>query len=136
MEPPVSEPSAKKHSLAATAAADPPEDPPGTWASFQGFFVAPKADVSVVEPMANSSMLVLPRITAPAFSKFNTASEENVGIKLPRIFEEQVVSIPSVHILSLIATGTPARGPVSSPASIFFCTSCAFRSAPSSSIVT
>ena len=31
-----------------------------------------------------------------------------------------VVSCPSIHILSLIATGTPASGPVSSPASIFF----------------
>ena len=31
MEPPVSEPSAKKHSFKATAAALPPEEPPGTW---------------------------------------------------------------------------------------------------------
>ena len=29
-------------------------------------------------------------------------------MKLLRILEEQVVSMPSVHILSLIATGTPA----------------------------
>ena len=72
-----------------------------------------------MEPIANSSMFVLPISTAPACSSLRTASALKVGIKFPRIFEEQVVSIPSVHILSLIATGTPARGPVSSPDSIF-----------------
>ena len=35
-----------------------------------------EAVVSVVLPMANSSILVLPRITAPAFSRLTTASEE------------------------------------------------------------
>ena len=120
MEPPVSEPNAKKHSFAATAAAEPPEEPPGTCWVFHGFLVTPNADVSVVEPMANSSILVFPIITAPAFSRFKTASAEKVGTKLPKILEEQVVSISCVHILSLIATGTPASGPVISPASIFF----------------
>ena len=67
-------------------------------------------------------MFVLPTIIAPAFSKFSTAVAVYGGTKLPRIFEEHVVRIPFVHMLSLIATGTPARGPVSSPASILFCT--------------
>ena len=39
-------------------------------------------------------------------------------------------------MLSLIATGTPASGPVSSPASIFACTSLALFNAPSLSTVT
>ena len=39
-------------------------------------------------------------------------------------------------MLSLIATGTPASGPVSSPASIFACTSLARFNAPSLSTVT
>jgi hypothetical protein len=51
---------------AATAAADPPLEPPGTHARFQGFRVVRKAEFSVDEPIANSSMLVLPRKSAPA----------------------------------------------------------------------
>ena len=86
--------------------------------------------------MANSSMFVFPKITAPAASRFLTASAVNIGWKLPRIFELQVVSIPFVHMLSLIATGTPASGPVSVPSSINFCTSSALFNAPSLSSVT
>ncbi len=69
MEPPVSEPSAARHRSAATAAAEPPEEPPGTYSRFQGLRVGPKAEFSVEEPMANSSMLVLPRNTAPGLAQ-------------------------------------------------------------------
>ena len=41
MDPPVSEPTAYQHSPAATAAAAPPEDPPGTRPGSQGFFTGP-----------------------------------------------------------------------------------------------
>ncbi len=98
--------------------------------------VDPNADVSVVLPIANSSMFVFPRMTAPAFSKFSTACAVYVGTNPERIFEQQVVRIPATHILSLIATGTPAKGPVSSPLSIFSCTSPARHIAPSKSNVT
>ena len=74
MEPPVSEPRAAAHSPAATAAQEPPEEPPGARLTSQGFFVGPKQEVSVVLPMANSSMLVFPRITAPASVSRFTAS--------------------------------------------------------------
>ena len=74
MEPPVSEPNAYAHSSAATAAQEPPDEPPGTCSVFHGFFVSPNAEVSVVLPIANSSMFVLPIMTAPAFSKLRTAS--------------------------------------------------------------
>ncbi len=66
IEPPVSVPVAPTHSEAATAAAEPPDEPPGTWASDQGFLTGPKALFSFDEPMANSSMLSLPSETAPA----------------------------------------------------------------------
>ena len=66
MEPPVSEPMAYHTSPAATAAAAPPEEPPAARVRSQGFFTAPKQEVSEVEPMANSSMFSLPRLTAPA----------------------------------------------------------------------
>ena len=66
MEPPVSDPRASGAKPAATAAALPPLDPPGTRAGSWGLRVGPKAEFSVEEPMANSSRLVLPTITAPA----------------------------------------------------------------------
>ena len=73
MEPPVSEPRAAKASPAATAAQEPPEEPPGTWLVFQGLWVMPKAEVSVVLPMANSSMFVFPMTIMPASLSFSTA---------------------------------------------------------------
>ena len=72
MDPPVSVPVAAAHRRAATAAAEPPEDPPGTRVWSQGFFTGPYQLVSLDEPMANSSMLVLPRTTAPAAARRST----------------------------------------------------------------
>ncbi len=66
IDPPVSEPSAHGARPPATAAAEPPEDPPGTRPGSQGLLVGPKAEFSVDEPMANSSMFVLPRRLSPA----------------------------------------------------------------------
>src|SRR5512142_3051778 len=65
IDPPVSVPVAAGASAAAIAAADPPELPPGTVSVFHGLRTGPKCEVSFDEPIANSSMLVLPRITAP-----------------------------------------------------------------------
>ena len=73
MEPPVSVPSAAAARSAATAAAEPPEEPPGTRVRSQGLRVGKKAEFSVDEPMANSSMLSLPRSTAPASRSRATA---------------------------------------------------------------
>src|SRR6266545_3617498 len=66
IEPPVSVPKAPAARPAATAAADPPLDPPGTRSRSHGLRVSWKAEFSVDDPMANSSMLVLPSRTAPA----------------------------------------------------------------------
>src|SRR3954453_14032258 len=65
-EPPVSEPSAIGAKPAATAAAEPPDDPPGTFAVSCGLCVTPNPEFSVDEPIANSSRFVLPTMTAPA----------------------------------------------------------------------
>ena len=51
---------------AASAAALPPPEPPGTRSTSHGLRVGPNAEFSVDEPIANSSMLVLPRIGMPA----------------------------------------------------------------------
>ena len=66
MEPPVSEPRDTGTRPAATAAALPPEEPPGTRSVSHGLRVGPKAEVSVEPPKANSSMLSLPMGSAPA----------------------------------------------------------------------
>src|SRR5260370_33811103 len=66
IEPPVSVPVAAGTSRAATAAADPPELPPATHSMFHGFLTGPKYEFSFDEPIANSSMLVVPRRTMPA----------------------------------------------------------------------
>src|SRR3954453_13853252 len=62
IEPPVSVPIAKGASYAATAAALPPPEPPGIRCRSHGLWLGPYALCSVDEPIANSSMLVLPRI--------------------------------------------------------------------------
>src|SRR4051794_17180507 len=65
IEPPVSDPSAHGARPADTAAAEPPPEPPGTRVGSQGFRDGPYAEFSVDEPMANSSVFVLPRMRSP-----------------------------------------------------------------------
>ena len=48
----------------ATAAAEPPLEPPGTRSGATGLRTGPNAEFSVEEPIANSSQFVLPMITA------------------------------------------------------------------------
>ena len=71
-EPPVSVPVVSGTSPAATAAAEPPDEPPGTRVLSQGFFTGPKYEFSLPEPMANSSQLSLPTQTAPASRTLRT----------------------------------------------------------------
>src|SRR6185436_20566291 len=71
-EPPVSDPSAIGTMPAATAVADPPDDPPETRVVSHGLRTGPNAEFSFDEPIANSSQLVLPITTAPAFVRRST----------------------------------------------------------------
>ena len=66
IEPPVSVPRPSGASNAVTAADEPPDDPPGTRLRSHGLCDGPNAEFSVDDPIANSSMLVLPRMTIPA----------------------------------------------------------------------
>src|ERR1039458_7880379 len=61
MDPPVSDPSATAAVPCATAAAEPPLDPPGTRSCASGLRTGPNAEFSFDDPMANSSQLVLPK---------------------------------------------------------------------------
>ena len=56
-------------SFAASAEADPPEDPPGTNLSPKGFMTFPKKLVSLEDPIANSSQFNLPNKKAPSDHK-------------------------------------------------------------------
>ncbi len=64
IEPPVSEPKVAKHKPPATAVAEPPEEPPGTFFSLRGFKTFPKAEFSLELPIANSSQFNRPMMMA------------------------------------------------------------------------
>ena len=115
MEPPVSVPMASGAWYEAIAADEPPPEPPGIRVRSHGLPVGPYALFSVEDPMANSSMLVLPRMTTSAsFSRRVTVASYG-GIQPSRILEPTVVGTPSVVKMSFSASGTPASGPSCSP---------------------
>src|SRR5438477_2494959 len=134
IEPPVSVPVAPATSRAATAADDPPELPPGTYAVFHGFLTGPKYDVSFDEPIANSSMLVLPTSTLPARFSPSTTKASYGAVKFSSMREPQVVRSPAVISTSLCAIGTPVSAPAS-PFAIRASASFAAANAPSLSTV-
>src|SRR5580704_5829987 len=74
MEPDVSEPIANVTRPAATAAADPLDDPPDQRVRSQGFNPGPVSDAEAKRyppPPASSTMASLPVSTAPAESSFS-----------------------------------------------------------------
>src|SRR5262245_8130041 len=86
IEPPVSVPVAPGARWAATAAAGPPEEPPGTIGVLaprrrQGDCTGPKHEFSFDEPMANSSLLVLPSSTAPSRHSCDVTVDSYGGTK-------------------------------------------------------
>src|SRR6202046_1370529 len=80
IDPPVSVPRAATARPAATAAAEPPLEPPGTRSKATGFRTGPYAEFSLELPMANSSQFVFPRMTAPADSNLATAVASYGGV--------------------------------------------------------
>src|ERR1039457_1121517 len=129
IEPPGAGPSARGAWEAATAAAEPPDEPPGILARSHGLRLGPNAEFSVEEPMANSSMLVLPMMIAPAcFSRCVIVASYG-GAQPARMREPQVVGMFLVVKTSLTATGTPASGASCSPAVRLLSTSAAWASA-------
>src|SRR5438445_11642907 len=79
IEPPVSEPSAHGARPADTAAAEPPPEPPGTRDGSHGFRDGPYAEFSVDEPIANSSVFVLPSSCRPAALHRSATVESKTG---------------------------------------------------------
>src|SRR5262245_19608909 len=102
IEPPVSVAVAARHRWAATAADDPPEEPPGTSPTLaplrrQGLVTGPKRLHSLDEPMANSSQLSLPSMTAPASHRFCVTVASYVGVNSARMLEQALVRTPLVQ---------------------------------------
>ena len=71
-------------------------DPPATRAVSCGFIVGPNAEFSVDEPIANSSMFVLPTKIAPSARSRSITVASNGGTNVPRICDAQVVRMPLV----------------------------------------
>ena len=70
---------------AATAAAEPPDDPPGERLRSHGLWVRPWARLSVCGNCPNSGIAVLPTMTAPAARSRRITSESALtGVELPR----------------------------------------------------
>ena len=118
----------------ATAAAAPPDEPPGVIFVFQGFRVMPVRKLSVVPLMPNSGVLVLPSKMAPASrNRAVTGASMSHGCCGSMVRDPRNVGQPRVRIRSLIDTGTPSRMSIGA----FFCQRAsdarALASAPSAS---
>ena len=87
IEPPVSLPSASGTIPVASAAAEPPLDPPGTRSEFQGFSVLPSLAFWVVIPQPNSWERVAPTTIAPAFRHRATAIASDDAMRSARIVD-------------------------------------------------
>src|SRR5476649_688323 len=79
IEQPKSVPCASGAIPVATATADPPEEPAGLSAGFQGLRVTPNTSLNVLAPAPNSGVLVLPSTMAPAAFRRRTTSASSVG---------------------------------------------------------
>jgi len=83
-----------EHLLAETAAALPPDDPPGVRERSTGCGRGRRRCFSLEEPMANSSMLSLPHHRAGAEEPLHTVASKG-GMKPSRMRDPAVVSTPS-----------------------------------------
>ena len=81
--------------------------------------VAPNTSLKVCEPRPNSGVLVLPMTMQPAAFMRCTISESAAGTKSLNSGEPEVLRMPAVGTMSLIACGRPNRnGRGASPASL------------------
>ena len=97
IEPPPSVPTASGPMPAATAAAAPPDEPPGVIFGFQGLRVMPVRGLSVTPFQPNSGVVVLPSSTAPCSRRRATAGASSFHGPLGSVvFELRSVGQPLV----------------------------------------
>lgn len=116
IEPPVSVPVAPRQRCAATAVAEPPDEPPGTTCRSPRFrrhgeATGPNTEVSFDEPIANSSSFVFPSMIAPSRQRLAVTVDSYGGTKFLRIALHAVVGTFLVQNMSFTAIGMPSRGP-------------------------
>ncbi len=109
-EPPVCVPTAAGTMPAATAAAEPEEEPPGVCSRFTGLRVRDGVRV------ASSVVTVLPRMTAPARRSAVTQEASSEGRRPLKMALPCSVGMSAVSMTSLRPTGTPCNGPTPLPA--------------------
>src|SRR6185295_7207803 len=109
IDPAMSLPNSSAVRPAASAAADPPDDPPVLRVVSHGLLVVPKIGLNVCQSPASFGVLVLPKITAPASRSRRTASASRSGT-WSQASRPQVVRMPAVSYVSLIVIGTPCSG--------------------------
>ena len=115
-DPAPSVPTLSGPSPAATAAAVPPDEPPGVRLGSHGLRVMPVSSELVSPLHPNSGVVVLPMSTAPASRRRAVAGASTSHgwsgstVRLPRR-----VGQPRVRMRSLIDVGTPSSGPTGSP---------------------
>ncbi len=106
----MSVPSAMSAKPAATAAPEPPLEPPGVRAGSQALPVRPKCGFSVVMPQANSCVFALPITSAPAARSAATTGASRSGSRRKKP-EPARVGKPATSIRSLTASVRPCSGP-------------------------
>ncbi|MCZ7525697.1 MAG: hypothetical protein M5U14_04485 [Acidimicrobiia bacterium] len=137
IDPPPSDPVARGTMAAATAAAEPPLEPPQERAGAHGLPVAPNSRFSVSARKPYAGVLVFPITTAPAARSRATCTESReAGGSAARAGSPWVVTNPAASSRSFTPTGTPASGPGSSPAAMRSASAWAWRRAPSTSRAT
>src|SRR5262249_45351105 len=114
-DPPPSVTSASGATPAATDAAPPALDPPGVFERSHGFLVTPVSGLSPTALVANSGVVVLPRMQAPAALTLSTAPASEGGTFPFIVRDPKVVGIPATFRLSFTVIGTPHRAPGLSP---------------------
>src|SRR5579864_7721364 len=102
MEPPPSVPSANGQKRAASAAEEPPDEPPGVFCLFHGLRVIPVSGESVDPFQPNSGVVVLPIRTAPASRNRATVGASSFhGPAGSTVFDPRKVGQPFVRRMSL-----------------------------------
>src|SRR5438445_12045833 len=94
---------------AATAAAEPLDEPPGEYAGSCGLRVLPEA------PHANSVVTVLPMIRAPAPRSRAITAASRDGVRPACSGEPFSVGMSAVSMMSFTPIGTPWSGPIGCP---------------------
>ena len=108
--PPRSDPVASQIWPLASAAAEPPEEPPQVRLVSHGLRVSPNTSLKVFPPAPNSGVLDFASTTPPRSSSRSTIRSDRPGTWSAKIGEPWVERTPATSIRSLTASGRPASG--------------------------